>query len=398
MAKNTTAKKSTDPDESRARELARFLDSANKSFPNTTSTTFSNVPDVDLISTGIPNLDHAIGHPGIPKGRITEIYGPTGAGKTTLALEIAKQCQEKGGLVAFFDVEFALNRSLIQGMGLDQERLIIARPTTGEETIDMVRDYVNSGLFDMIILDSIAAMLPAQVEAADAAQAFMGVHARLMSRFMALCNGPIYKNNVAMVLLNQVRTNLQSYGAPEDSTGGKAVKFYTSLRIEVRTSPSKILKDSTNGAYGVRVTAKVVKNKLAAPQQACEYNILYGKGVDKEGTVFDVALQLGIVEKRGITYYLVRSGAEAEAVEEKLGVGKDKAEDAFRSDREIFQGASQAVTYVLAHNGIEEPEEISDADVEAFNAPDAQKSEPLVPASETVTAEPEPEEDPFLAD
>lgn len=330
--------------------LESFLKSSEKSL-GVKARTFDDpaVASVEVVSTGSLALDHAIGAGGVPRGRITEIYGPTGGGKTTLALTCAKQCQDKGGIIGFVDAEQALNPELVEAVGLDKSRLVLIQPDYGEQAVDIVRAMTVSDVFDMIIVDSAANLTPKAEMDAEADQQFMGLLPRLLSRFMRIITGPVQKHNVALVIINQVRTNLNQYGAPDDSTGGKALKFYSSLRIEVRTSTGRQLKKGTD-IYGTTVQATVKKNKFASPFKKAEYDVIFGKGIDPARGAFTVGVELGVIDKSGNTYTVVRTGADLEEIEVRLAVGKDKAMAALEADPELLAGVEDACRATMASN------------------------------------------------
>lgn len=313
------------------------------------------VASVEVVSTGSLALDHAIGVGGIPRGRITEIYGPTGGGKTTLALTAAKHCQDLGGIVAFIDAEQALNPELVTAIGLDKSRLVLVQPDHGNQAADISKALVESDLFDMVIMDSAAAMTPKEEVEADMDQNFMGLLPRLLSRWMRSITVPVQRHNVSLVVINQVRTNLSQYGAPNDSTGGQALKFYSSLRIEVRTSAGRQIKNGSE-VIGTTVLATVKKNKFAAPFKKAEYDVMFGKGIDPGRGAFTVGLELGVINKSGNTYTVVKSGADLEDVDVRLAVGQPKAIEALHDDAELLKGVEDACRAVMRGASSPEPE------------------------------------------
>lgn len=298
--------------------------------------------DVDVIPTGSLTLDHALGVGGFPRGRITELYGPTGGGKSTLALSAAKLCQDLGGVVGFIDAEQALNRELVEQIGIDPARFVLAQTDTGEQALELVENMTRSNVFDMIIIDSAAALIPKAEFEADFEQQQMGLQARLLSKFMRRVTGPVGRHNVALVVINQVRSNLGAYGAPDESTGGKALKYFSSVRVEVRTSASKQIKVGTD-VVGTMVTATVKKNKFAAPFKKAEYTITFGRGIDAAGDVFAVGTSLGVIERAGNTYYVRQVGEDLEPTDVKLGVGQGNAKTALEENEELFAGVEAAV-------------------------------------------------------
>ena len=296
--------------------------------------------DIETVSTGAISLDLAIGAGGFPRGRIIELYGPESSGKTTLALSVAANVQKLGGNVGFVDAEHALNRELCDNIGIDPHMFVVSQPNSGEEAADMVLKMVKSGAFDMVIVDSIAAMTPKAELDADMEQQFMGLQARLISRACRLWAGPVADHNVILCAVNQVRTALGSYGAPETTTGGKALKFYASLRIEVRSSASKKITRGTD-IIGTTVTATVKKNKLGAPFKQAEYDVIFGQGIEGSGSLLEVCEKLGIVSRSGASYTNVLTG-------ERLAVGKEKAKDRLNEDEELRSELEAAVAAALS--------------------------------------------------
>jgi len=274
--------------------------------------------DVEIIPTGVIALDVALGVGGLPRGRIVEVYGPTGGGKTTLALTTAVQCLKMSptAKIGFVDCEQALSIELCEALGLPMDRYYVIQPDVGEQAVDMVERMVKSRNFDMVIVDSVAAMVPSvELEADLEGSVQMGRHGKLMSTFMKRVAAPTKKSNTLLMLLNQTRVNLGAYGAPDTPTGGKAVGFYSSVRIEVRTSASKQIKKGTD-VIGTRVTSSVKKNKVAAPFKKCEYDIIFGKGISEGGSLLEACTELGIIDRKGSSYFDTRTG-------ERIGIGKD---------------------------------------------------------------------------
>jgi recombination protein RecA len=345
-----------DIDAARAAALESFLSTMDKDRPGEVRTLDDNSAlDVEVIPTGAISLDVALGVGGLPKGRIVELYGPTGGGKTTLALEVAANCQRLGGVVGFVDAEHALSRELALNIGIDPARFVVHQPNDGEQAIDMVEAMLTSGAFDMVIVDSVAAMTPRAEIEADIDTHGMALHARLMSKFMRRVVAPVERSNALLVLINQVRTNLGSYGAPETSTGGAGIKFFSSVRIEVRTSNSKRI--GRDGAFtGTTVTAKVVKNKLASPFRIAEYDIVFGQGISGGGALLGVAEQLGLVTRAGASYTDVASG-------ERIAVGKDAAKARLDADDELRERLTQGVYAALRGDSPEAPESTDAADM-----------------------------------
>lgn len=329
-----------DTDAAQAKALDDFLASMEKDQPGEVRTLDDDsVLDVDVIPTGALSLDVALGVGGLPRGRIVELYGPTGGGKTTLALEVAANCQTQGGVVGFIDAEHALSRELALNIGVDPARFVINQPSDGEQAIDMVENMLNSGAFDMIIVDSVAAMSPRAEIEAEIDTHGMALHARLMSKFMRRVVALVERSNCLLVLINQVRSNLAAYGTPEDTTGGKAIKFFSSVRVEVRTSNSKRIGREGNFT-GTTVTAKVVKNKLATPFKVATYDIVFGEGIAKGSALLEVAESTGVITRAGASYTDVATG-------ERLAVGKDAAKKRLEDDPGLAERLTTEVYRVL---------------------------------------------------
>ena len=346
-----TSKNLIAADQGRADAFESFMSQMAKDRPGEVRALSDNSAlKVPVYSTGAISLDVALGVGGIPTGRITEIYGPTGGGKTTLALATAANCQVAGkesgrGQIGFVDAEHALSPELALNIGVDPDRFVVYQPEHGEDAIDMVEKMLTSGAFDMVIVDSVASMTPKAELDAEVEQGSMALHARLMSKFMRRVVAHTQKSECALVLLNQIRSNLGQYGAPETATGGKAIPFYSSVRIEVRTSNSKRITGPDNEFIGTAVAAKVMKNKLASPFRNAEYELIFGKGIDASSSLLAVCMQLGLIETRGATYTDTATG-------ERLAIGKEKTKAAISADPELQQRLTDAVYTVLNDNVI----------------------------------------------
>ncbi|HDN58477.1 MAG TPA: recombinase RecA [Candidatus Marinimicrobia bacterium] len=291
---------------------------------------------IDVIPTGCLSLDAAIGVGGIPRGRITEIYGHESSGKTTLALHIIAEAQKAGGYAAFVDAEHALDPVYAEKLGVDVKNLLISQPDSGEQALEITETLVRSGAIDVIVIDSVAALVPRAELEGDMGDSYVGLQARLMSQALRKLAGAVNKSNTAVIFINQIREKIGvMFGNPETTTGGRALKFYTSVRLEIRKLTTIKEGDSV---IGTRTKVKVVKNKLAPPFRETEFDILYGQGISYEGDVLDMAVQAGIVQKSGSWYSYG---------DERLGQGRENAKSYLKENPELFREIEEQVKEFL---------------------------------------------------
>lgn len=299
--------------------------------------------NVECIPTGSMELDIALGIGGVPKGRVVEIYGPESSGKTTVSLHIIAEAQKLGGTAAFIDAEHALDPIYAGNIGVDTDALIVSQPDTGEQALEIVDALVRSGAVDVIVIDSVAALVPKAEITGEMGDSHMGLQARLMSQALRKLTGNIKKSNCCVIFINQLRMKIGvMFGNPETTTGGNALKFYASVRMDVRRIDS-IKKDSD--IVGNRTRVKVVKNKLAPPFQTAEFDIMYGKGISKVGGILDCAVNAEIVKK---------AGAWFSYGDEKLGQGRENTKNYLEETPSLLKEIEHKV---LIHYGLAEGQE-----------------------------------------
>ncbi len=307
---------------------------------------------VDAVPTGCLSVDIALGVGGVPRGRVIEIYGPESSGKTTLAQHIVAEVQKLGGIAAFVDAEHALDPDYAKKIGVNVNELLISQPDTGEQALDIVETLVRSNAVDVIVIDSVAALVPKAEIEGDMGDSHMGLHARLMSQALRKLTAIISKSKTVVIFINQTRMKIGIvFGNPETTTGGMALKFYSSVRIEVRRAAQIKQGDKI---IGNRVKVKVVKNKVAAPFRTCEFDIMYNEGISLSGDTLDAGVLYKVIEKRGVTYSFG---------EEKLGVGREAAKRYLKENPKLLKTIGKVVMDAVAKGELPVDEEEADAEV-----------------------------------
>ena len=331
-----------DPNKQKSLELA--MKQIDKTFGKGTLMRLGDkeIEPINAISTGSIGLDLALGIGGVPEGRVIEIYGPESSGKTTLSLQITAECQRAGGICAFIDAEHALDIGYAKNLGVDVENLLVSQPDYGEQALDIVETIVRSGAVDLIVVDSVAALTPKVEIEGEMNDQQVGVQARLMSKALRKLTGIMHKMNCTIIFINQIRMKIgtMGYGSPETTTGGNALKFYASVRIDVRKIAT--LKQGES-QIGNRVKAKVIKNKVAPPFRQAEFDIMFGEGISKEGELVDYGVKLDIIDK---------SGAWFSFEDIKLGQGRENVKQKFKDEPELARKVEEKIKSAMGVSGI----------------------------------------------
>lgn len=285
------------------------------------------VMDIPAIPTGSLGLDIALGIGGIPRGRVIEVYGPESSGKTTLAMHCIAEAQKSGGLAAFIDAEHAFDKSYAEKLGIDTENLLISQPDNGEQALEITEHLIRSGAIDIIVIDSVAALVPRGELEGEMGDSKMGLQARLMSQALRKLTGTISKTGCSCIFINQLREKIGvMFGNPETTTGGNALKFYASVRLDIRRIGQ--IKESADSILGNRTRVKVVKNKVAPPFKVVEFDIMYGKGISKSGEILDLGVELDVVQKSGSWFSYDGN---------KLGQGRDSVKNLIEDNPELLE-------------------------------------------------------------
>ena len=343
MATKKTVYDAPAPANDKRKALDTALAQIEKNFGKGTVMRLGDRPEmvVDAIPTGSLALDAALGIGGVPKGRIVEIYGPESSGKTTLALHILAEAQKMGGEVAFVDAEHALDPVYAAALGVDTDNLLVSQPDTGEQALEITDALVRSGAVDAVVVDSVAALVPKQEIEGEMGDTFVGVQARLMSQALRKLAGSISKTNCVVIFINQLRMKIGvMYGNPETTTGGNALKFYSSVRLDVRRVEA--IKEGSN-VIGNKTRVKVVKNKVAPPFREAIFDIMYGQGISKWGELVDMAVQMDIIQKSGSWFSMG---------EERIGQGKDSVKTFLQNNPDVAEEVEARVREVLMQNSV----------------------------------------------
>ena len=327
--------------EAKLKALQLTLDKLDKTYGKGTVMKMGDkaVEEVETISSGSLGLDLALGVNGYPKGRVIEIYGPESSGKTTLTLHAIAESQKAGGIAAFIDAEHAFDRNYAEKLGVDIENLIISQPDNGEQALEIAENLIRSGAIDIVVIDSVAALTPKSEIEGEMGDSKMGLHARLMSQALRKLTGTISKTNCTVFFINQLREKIGvMFGNPETTTGGNALKFYASIRLDIRRSSQ--IKDGDN-VIGNRTKVKVVKNKVAPPFKTAEFDIMYGEGISKTGEILDLAVEFEIIKKAGSWFSYGDT---------KLGQGRDSVKILIKDNPELADELEQKIKDLIKSN------------------------------------------------
>ncbi len=327
--------------------------------------------NVEHIPTGSLSLDAALGIGGLPRGRIVEIYGPESSGKTTVALHCVAEAQKKGGIAAFIDVEHALDPIYAAKLGVDIDSLLVSQPDTGEQALEIAEQLIRSGAIDIVVIDSVAALVPKAEIEGDMGDSHVGLHARLMSQALRKLAGALSKANCVAIFINQLREKVGViYGNPEVTTGGRALRFYASVRIDIRKQEA--IKDGTT-VIGNRTRARVVKNKVAPPFKEAEFDIMYGEGISRVGEIIDLGVKTGVLKRSGAWFYYG---------EQRMGQGRDNTKITLQQNPELAKEISDLVMEKLQEVTLSQlakkPEEAPAPEKEAKPAAEPKKISPKI--------------------
>jgi recombination protein RecA len=327
--------------EAKLKALQLTLDKLDKAYGKGTVMKMGDkaVEEVEVIASGSLGLDLALGVNGYPRGRVIEIYGPESSGKTTLTLHAIAEAQKAGGIAAFIDAEHAFDRNYAEKLGVDIENLIISQPDNGEQALEIAENLIRSGAIDIVVIDSVAALTPKSEIEGEMGDSKMGLHARLMSQALRKLTGTISKTNCTVFFINQLREKIGvMFGNPETTTGGNALKFYASVRLDIRRSSQ--IKDGDN-VIGNRTKVKVVKNKVAPPFKTAEFDIMYGEGVSKTGEILDLAVEFEVIKKAGSWFSYGDT---------KLGQGRDAVKVLIKDNPELADELEQKIKDLIKEN------------------------------------------------
>jgi recombination protein RecA len=325
----------SDPKDSKLKALKLTLDKLDKTYGKGSVMRLGDqtLEKIESVSSGSIGLDIALGIGGYPKGRVIEIYGPESSGKTTLTLHAIAECQKAGGIAAFIDAEHAFDRFYAEKLGVDLGELVISQPDNGEQALEIADNLIRSGAVDVLVIDSVAALTPKSEIEGEMGDSKMGLHARLMSQALRKLTSSISKTNCTVFFINQLREKIGvMFGNPETTTGGNALKFYASVRIDIRKSTQ--IKNTEGGVLGNKTRVKIVKNKVAPPFKTAEFDIMYGEGISKTGEVLDLGVELDIIEKSGSWFSYGGS---------KLGQGRDSVKLILKDNPELMEELEQKI-------------------------------------------------------